>query len=228
MGRRRRELAEDPALAECLKAGLLCNDAQLVQTEGRWQAEGDPTEAALIVVARKAGLPTTAAIATAHPRLDAIPFESEHQFMATLHGGGHGRQRVIYKKGATERLIERCENALGADGEPSRSTAERVHEAVERMASKGLRVLAFARRETHPEHAHLEHDHVAGGLTFLGLAGNDRPSAARSDRRPSGAAAAPGIRVKMITGDHLATARAIARQIELGDPKRANRRRERP
>lgn len=211
------EIAETPALAECLKAGLLCNDAQLVQVDGRWQAEGDPTEAALIAVARKAGLPD-AALANSHPRLDAIPFESEHQFMATLHGGSHGRQRVIYKKGSTERIIDRCENALGGDGQSTVLDKERVREAVERMASKGLRVLAFARRETHPNHAQLEHDHVAGGLTFLGLQGMiDPPRAEVIDavRRCRGA----GIRVKMITGDHLATARAIARQIQLGNEK---------
>ncbi len=216
LGRHAVKLTENAALAECLKAGLLCNDAQLVQTDGRWQAEGDPTEAALIAVAGKAGL-TTAAIADAHPRLDAIPFESEHQFMATLHGGDHGWQRVIYKKGSTERIIDRCENALGADGRTITLDRGRVHEAVEKMASKGLRVLAFARRETHPEHAHLEHDHVAGGLTFLGLQGMidpPRPEAIEAVRRCRRA----GIHVKMITGDHLATARAIARQIDLGDP----------
>ena len=208
-------ITENSALAECLKAGLLCNDAQLLQVDGRWQAEGDPTEAALIAVAGKAGL-TTAGLADSHPRLDAIPFESEHQFMATLHGGGHDRQRVIYKKGSAERIIDRCENALGAEGRAIPLDRECVREAVERMASQGLRVLAFARRKTAPDHVQLEHDHVASGLTFLGLQGMIDPPRAEAIgavRRCRGA----GIRVKMITGDHLATARAIARQINLGN-----------
>jgi cation-transporting P-type ATPase F len=90
---------DHPALVECLKAGLLCNDSQLVQKEGRWEIQGDPTEAALIVAARKAGL-LPKEIDLAHPRIDAIPFESENQFMATLHKGGGGKERMIYKKGA--------------------------------------------------------------------------------------------------------------------------------
>ena len=206
-------VARHPALAECLKAGLLCNDSQLVQKESRWSVEGDPTEAALIVVARKAGL-LEAELSIAHPRLDPIPFESEHQFMATLHGGGAGR--MIYKKGATERLIERCTTALEDHGELVPFEKAQAREAVERMAAKRLRVLAFARRHAASDHARLEHGHVAGGLTFLGLQGMidpPRPEAIAAVRRCRSA----GILVKMITGDHLATARAIASQIGLDD-----------
>ncbi|MGB7839398.1 MAG: HAD-IC family P-type ATPase, partial [Terrimicrobiaceae bacterium] len=194
-------------------AGLLCNDSQLMHKESRWRVEGDPTEAALVVVARKAGL-LEAELSVAHPRLDAIPFESEHQFMATLHGGGAGR--LIYKKGAAERLIERCTTALDDHGELVPFDKAQAHEAVERMAAKGLRVLAFARRHAASDHARLEHGHVAGGLTFLGLQGMidpPRPEAIAAVHRCRGA----GIHVKMITGDHLATARAIASQIGLCD-----------
>jgi cation-transporting P-type ATPase F len=209
-------LARHPALAECLKAGLLCNDSQLVHKESRWSVEGDPTEAALVVVARKAGL-LEAELSVAHPPLDAIPFESEHQFMATLHGGGAGR--LIYKKGAAERLIARCATALDDHGELVPVDKDQAREAVERMAAKGLRVLAFARRHVAFHHARLEHGHVAGGLTFLGLQGMidpPRPEAIAAVRRCRSA----GIRVKMITGDHLATAQAIASQIGLdGSPE---------
>ena len=181
--------------------------------KSRWSVEGDPTEAALVVVARKAGL-LEAELSVAHPRLDAIPFESEHQFMATLHGGGAGR--LIYKKGAAERLIERCTTALDDHGELVPFDKAQAREAVEHMAAKGLRVLAFARRHAASDHARLEHGHVAGGLTFLGLQGMidpPRPEAIAAVRRCRSA----GIRVKMITGDHLATARAIASQIGLDD-----------
>jgi magnesium-transporting ATPase (P-type) len=205
--------ARHAALAECLKAGLLCNDARLAQVNGRWKIEGAPTEAALLVAARKAGLDEDH-LATMHPRLDAIPFASEHQFMATLHGGG-GR-RMIYKKGSAERILDRCDDALGDDGSHAPLDKERVHEAVEHMAAQALRVLAFARLEAAPDHGRLEHGHVGGGLTFLGLQGMidpPRPEAIDAVRRCRHA----GIAVKMVTGDHLTTAGAIARQMHLAD-----------
>jgi Ca2+-transporting ATPase len=200
------------ALLECLRAGVLCNDAQFVRDEnGRLQVQGDPTEAALLVAAEKGGL-LHADTHRAAPRVDMIPFESEHMFRATLHHAPAGR--VIYKVGAVERLLDRCTDALDADGVlvPLDKTA--VHHAVEQMAARGLRVLAFARRHTDTEHARLEHAHVASGLTFLGLQGMidpPRPEAIAAVRRCQQA----GIAVKMITGDHAVTARAIARQIGL-------------
>ncbi len=99
-----------PALAECLRAGVLCNESQLVREDGRLKVQGDPTEAALLVAAEKGGV----IHADAHSRtpvLDTIPFESEHMFRATLHAAHQGR--VIYKVGALERLLERCTDALG-------------------------------------------------------------------------------------------------------------------
>ncbi len=200
-------------LRETLLAGLLNNDSQLVLHDGRLKVEGDPTEAALIVAARKAGL-VPAEQHEAHPRLDVIPFESEHQFMATLHGRGEDRLRVIYKKGATERLLERCTHALGDNGELEPVDREAVHTAAEDMAAQGLRVLAFARREVARDHHHLHHDHVRGGLTFLGLQAMidpPRAEAITSIRKCQEA----GIQVKMITGDHALTASSIARQLGL-------------
>ena len=200
------------ALTECLRAGLLCNDAQLVREKERWAVQGDPTEAALIVVAEKAGL-AHAEINKLLPRLDAIPFESEHQFMATLHGGGKAGQ-IIYKKGAVERLLDRCTTALDDRGEAVALDHAAVSRAAEEIAARGLRVLAFARRLAPREQRQVEHRHVAGGLTFLGLQGMidpPRPEAIEAVRH----CRAAGIRVKMITGDHLLTAAAIARTIGL-------------
>ena len=204
-------LADHPALAECLTAGVLCNDSQLQRDGGRLVVQGDPTEAALLVVARKAGL-TQETVNGATPRVDMIPFESEHMFRATLHDRRHGR--VIYKVGALERLIERCTDALDHDGRLGLLDKAAVHRAVERMAAKGLRVLGFARRHVDAGHAKLEHHHVSAGLTFLGLQGMIDPP------RPEVITAvaqcrSAGIAVKMITGDHLVTARAIAEQIGL-------------
>ena len=206
-------LAQHPALAECLRAGVLCNVSLLARDEtGRLKVQGDPTEAAMLVAAEKAGL-LRADTDRVSPRVDMIPFESEHMFRATLHEAHAGR--VIYKVGAVERLLDRCTDALGARGELVTLNKAAVHHAVERMAARGLRVLALARRHTKADHIRLEHAHVAGGLTFLGLQGMidpPRPEVIAAVRRCQEA----GIAVKMITGDHAVTARAIARQIGLG------------
>ena len=199
------------ALAECLRAGVLCNESQLVREDGRLKVQGDPTEAAMLVAAEKGGVVHADALSGA-PVLDTIPFESEHMFRATLHEAHNGR--VIYKVGALERLIERCTDMLGEQNVLVALDKDAVHRAADLMASRGLRVLALARRHVDADHAQLEHVHVAEGLTFLGLQGMmdpPRPEAIASVRECQRA----GIAVKMITGDHLATARAIAGQIGL-------------
>ncbi len=117
------EISEHPALLETMTAGLLCNDSNLSQNEGMWRAEGDPTEVALIVAARKAGLaigddpdaPGAGAIDL--PRLDAIPFESQHQYMVTLHDAGVDQPRLAYMKGAVEVILARCASAVDAHGQ---------------------------------------------------------------------------------------------------------------
>ena len=205
-------LQEHPALAECLRAGVLCNDSLLTRDQnGRLQVQGDPTEAALLVAGEKGGL-AHAETQAGSPRVDVIPFESEHMFRATLHEAPAGR--VIYKVGAVERLLERCADMLDATGASAPLDKDAVRAVVDSMAARGLRVLAFARRHTEPGHAKLEHPHVAAGLTFLGLQAMldpPRPEAIEAVRKCQEA----GIAVKMITGDHLVTARAIAAQIGL-------------
>mgnify|MGYP005848045987 FL=1 len=209
----------DPVALELLRAGLLCNDSRIVEEDGRWEVRGDPTEGALETVARKAGL-DYAAEESRRPRLDAIPFESEHQYMATLHDAGDGR-RIVYVKGAVEKVLARCDRTLGGVT-PSGGGAlvpldgAAVHGVVDVLAAEGLRVLAFARGELPAGNDTLDHDDVAGGLVFLGLQAMIDPP------RPEAIAAvaacrAAGITVKMITGDHAVTAAAIARQIGLTD-----------
>jgi cation-transporting ATPase F len=205
------DLKTNRALRECLLAGLLCNDSQLVRTDGRLKVEGDPTEAALIVAAQKAGVDAKE-ISERLPRVDVIPFESEHMFMATLHRDSDGR--VIYKKGALERLLERCDKVLDADGRELALDPAAITRAADAMTAQGLRVLAFARRRVPATHAKLSHEDVAGGLTLLGLQGMidpPRPEAIRAVAQCQNA----GIEVKMITGDHVGTAVAIARQLGL-------------
>ncbi len=208
------KVVNQPALAECLRAGMLCNDSQLVRDgSGRLKVQGDPTEAALLIAAEKGGL-LPADIRRDSPRIDMIPFESEHMFRATLHHGRSGG--MIYKVGAVERLVERSTDFLDANGGLVSFDKAAVQRAVGQMGARGLRVLAFARREADPRHARLEHAHVAGGLTFLGLQGMIDPPRTEVIAAVHRCQQA-GIAVKMITGDHLITASAIATQIGLSD-----------
>jgi Ca2+-transporting ATPase len=205
------KLEEHAALAECLRAGLLCNDSQLVIKDGHHAVQGDPTEGALIVAAEKAGLKHTA-IHRESPRVDMIPFESEHMFRATLNEDDE--VRVIYQVGALERLLDRCTDMLGPDGTTTALDHAAVLRSADTMASHGLRVLAMVRRQVEKSHDKLEHAHVAQDLTFLGLQGMIDPPRAAAVASIALFAKA-GIAVKMITGDHLITARAIAKQIGL-------------
>lgn len=198
-------------LIDCLTAGLLCNDAILKLDDGRWLVEGDPTEGALVVAAGKAGL-TREQCAAEFPRLDAIPFESQLQYMATLHRDGD--RLVVYLKGAVESLLPRCSVSLSESNEPIAPANGNFFLQAAQMAGKGLRVLAIARIELSAHSGALQHGDVAGGLTFLGLQGMIdplRPEAVAAVR----ACQAAGIQVRMITGDHAITAAAIARQIGL-------------
>ena len=202
------------AVADLLLSGVLCNDASLANDAGRWKIHGDPTEGALIVVAAKTGLDVEKA-RTQHPRLDTIPFESENQFMATLQAQDEGR---ILLKGAPEAVLKRCTGAADA-GE---FDAAAVLREVEALAVKGMRVLAFAAKPARAQTG-IEMSDTQTGFTFLGLQGMIDPP------RPEAIAAIQlchqaGITVKMITGDHQATAQAIAAQLgilptEPGAPK---------
>jgi cation-transporting ATPase F len=207
------EISSNEALTECLKAGLLCNDSTIVQSEEQWKVEGDPTEGALIVAAQKAGL-ALEDTRRAFPRIDAIPFESQHQYMATLHDAGAGKFKVAYVKGSPESLLPKCQFALTASGSVSEINIPSIHEQLNFMAAKGLRVLALARKELPEASIVIDHHDIADGLTFLGLQGMldpPRPEAARAVETCQKA----GIRVKMITGDHAVTAASIADQVGL-------------
>jgi magnesium-transporting ATPase (P-type) len=197
-----------PALADCLVSGLLCNDSQLKHIEKGWAVVGDPTEGAMITAAAKAGL-SQSGLASSKPRLDAIPFESQYQYMATLHDAV---PPVIYVKGSVEALLRRCSQMMDREGQTIALNPEQIEQVVETMASQGLRVLAFAKKEASAHQHSIEHDDIETGLVFLGLQGMIDPP------RPEAIAAVhacqtAGIQVKMITGDHLATARAIAQRM---------------
>jgi len=195
------------AVESLLEAGVLCNDASV-----GWNAEhavlnGDPTELALLVAGEKAGLRKDAVLKRA-PRVDAIPFESENQIMATLHDRQGQFQLIL--KGAPEVVLQRCE---GLSDQQKREFLS----AVSSFAAQGLRVLAFAerRQENKPKEFILES--VTQGFEFLGLQAMidpPREEAIRSIRQCHQA----GIQVKMITGDHPETAEAIGRQLGILEP----------
>ena len=207
----RQDGKKNAAWVELLRAGLMCNDSVLIQGAEGWKIQGDPTEGALLVAARKAGLDEKQSQHD-YPRLDAIPFESQHQYMATLHGG----RTIVYMKGSVEMLLARCNTILGADGESMPLDRAAVNDRVDAMAVKGQRVLAFARLAVPPDTTAIDHGDVARGLTFLGLQGMIDPPREEA-RQAVRTCRAAGIQVKMITGDHAVTAAAIAAQIGLDD-----------
>ncbi len=200
------------SLRECFRAGLLCNDAALRREGNSWRVEGDPTEGALISSALKFGLSLHEERVA--PRLDVISFESEHQYMATLHADGENGRSVVYVKGAPERLLPRCEAALTPEGVLGPLSQITVMHQVESMAAQGYRVLLLARTTLPDGRTSLDPSDVEGQLVFLGLQGMldpPRPEAIPAVR----ACQQAGIHVKMITGDHARTAAAIASQVGL-------------
>lgn len=205
------ELRNLPALQNCLIAGVVCNDTHLEWKDERWTIVGDPTEGALIVAAQKAGL-EQAQLNELLPRLDAIPFESQFQYMATLHQGRD--HNMIYVKGSLEAILSRCQEMYDSTGYAVPVDRERVQMEAECLAKQGLRVLALAEKAVPKQQRTLEHTDLDAGLTFLGLQGMIDPPREEAIAAVDACQSA-GIQVKMITGDHLTTATAIAERIGL-------------
>ena len=196
--------------ADLIRAALLCNDAQLVETADQWSVHGDPMEGALVTLAMKFGLhPETERADWA--RLDDIPFDAQHRFMATLHRSPAG-EAWVFVKGAPERVLQMCQT----QGPGAPLDAPHWHDRIAAAGGNGERVLGFAAMRTDAATGRLHFAALDQGLQFLGLIGLIDPP------RPEAIAAiaecrAAGIAVKMITGDHAGTAGAIARQLTLAD-----------
>ncbi len=192
---------------ELLRAAALASDAQIVkgEHEDAWRIRGDPTEGALVVAAAKAGLHKPE-LDERFPRRHEIPFASETKRMTTLHEVQEGV--IAYAKGAPEVILPACVARRTAEGEAPLDETHRqaILDAARRMAAEALRVLAVARRaDATPANA--ERD-----MTFLGLVGMidpPRPEAKSAIKTCEKA----GIRVVMITGDHPATAQAVADEL---------------
>lgn len=209
------ENAQDAsALEECLLAGLACNDSYLEKDHDRWLVVGDPTEGALITAANKADL-YPSRITHAFPRVDSIPFESQFQYMATLHDTP-GDERIIYVKGSIEAILKRCYAEI-SDRSFERDELE---QEVDAMAQQGLRVLAFAKKNVPKSQQSIDHSDIETGLIFLGLQGMIDPPRTEAITAVRSCQSA-GIQVKMITGDHVKTAKAIAERIGLQNASHA-------
>jgi magnesium-transporting ATPase (P-type) len=210
---------KDPVLDLMGRVSMLCNDAELFEEEGTWKVEGDPTEGALYPFASKLGLDRQTEQA-ASPRIDAIPFESEHKFMATLHKSADGKE-LLLAKGAPEVILEHCDRAQTAGGQSKPIDRAHFMSASDELAGQGERVLALAWLENPAvKTGSLAPADLPKNLVFLGLIGlldPPRKEAVEAVHECHGG----GIRVTMITGDHKITAAAIAKMLGIGDGKTA-------
>jgi magnesium-transporting ATPase (P-type) len=208
--------SDDPDLMELLRAGMLCNEGELYQEDGKWQVQGDPTDGAILTVAAKAGLSQETCL-NEQPRLDIIPFASEHKFMASLHSSGDDGA-VLFVKGAPERVAARCSRQRSGGGEVALQQ-EFWTEVIENIARSGRRTLAVAVHRGYTNTS-VDIDDIGEDLVLLGIYGlidPPREEAITAVRSCQDA----GIQVKMITGDHVLTASAIGAQIGLAAAEKA-------
>jgi magnesium-transporting ATPase (P-type) len=190
-----------------LRIGLLCNESHLYKEEEEYKVDGDPTEGALIVSALKGGL-NPEKEKKLNEQVAILPFESERGFMATLHVQGSDRKRLIFIKGAPEKVLELCTSCLVAEG----LRTEGILQTADRFAKEGMRVLAMAYREAPETMEELNENNVRGSYVLAGIQGMMDPPRAEVIGAIKGCRKA-GIRVVMITGDHPTTAVAIGKML---------------
>ncbi|WP_449245173.1 cation-translocating P-type ATPase [Desulfobacca acetoxidans] len=194
-------------LHQVLRIGLLCNETTLYEEDGVYKVSGDPTEAALITAALKAGL-NPEEERKAYPQLDILPFESERGYMATLHE--HRGEKLLFVKGAPEKAVHFCTECMFGNGEKMHA----IFQVADNMAKEGLRVLAMAYKVMPPDVEEITHRDVEQGLVVAGVQGMIDPPREEVIEAIAGCQRA-GIRVIMITGDHAVTAKAIGHQLGL-------------
>ena len=211
--------AEDPVLQLMGRVSMLCNDAEMRREGEVWKVEGDPTEGALYPFANKLGLERPVE-QTAYPRIDAIPFELEHRFMATLHQDAAGKQMILVK-GAPEVIFDHCDRQAVGNAPATPLDRHRFERASDELAAQGERVLALAWLEDPGLNAgNLAPADLPKNLVLLGLVGLLDPPRKEAIEAVTECHAG-GIRVTMITGDHKITAAAIANMLGIGDGKTA-------
>ncbi|GAB5046468.1 cation-translocating P-type ATPase [Thermodesulfovibrio sp. TK110] len=203
-------------LIDVLRIGLLCNESSVYPENGEYRINGDPTEAALIVSAMKAGVNPDEE-KEKYRQIAIIPFESERGYMATLNI--HKGKRFIFVKGAPEKVIDMCVK----DSHGNEIEREKILHLASEFAKRGLRILAFAYREVTEEIEEIscrevEKCDAVSGLVFAGLQGMIDPPRPEAVEAIKGCKKA-GIRVVMITGDHAVTAKAIGQMLGISDSK---------
>ncbi|MEM1654913.1 MAG: cation-translocating P-type ATPase [Nitrososphaerota archaeon] len=208
------EIVGDPrsrAFELLVLGAILCNDARLVKGEGGWSVEGDPTEAALLVVAEKAGFKYDE-IRSKYPKMDEIPFSSERKRMTTIHELGD-LGRVAFMKGAVEIVLERCKHVQMGDEvrDLDDEMKRRILRINEELASSALRNLAFAYKRLDGS-VSSSPDDVERDMVFLGIMGMIDPPREEAIEAVK-ICKKVGIKPVMITGDHKLTAIAIAREM---------------
>ncbi|MFO7956655.1 MAG: HAD-IC family P-type ATPase [Candidatus Brocadiia bacterium] len=213
------QLPED--LAGLLRIGALANNALLKEEDGTWTVQGSPSEGALLAVARKAGLDTEQ-LAQEADRIHEIPFSSARQYMATLHLEEDREQRVLLVKGAPDRLLDYCSHIQvnGERVEMDDRRREQVEEVARQFADEAMRVMAGAWRDVEQDKDRVEEEDAEYGLTLVGLWAMLDPPRDESVEAVAEAKRA-GIRPIMITGDHAATALAIARRVGIAEDGKA-------
>jgi magnesium-transporting ATPase (P-type) len=205
-------IIQSPLLGNLINAAILCNDSSLIHKNYEWIVNGDPMEGALLVLSHKAGV-LAETVNEQWRRTDTIPFDSQHRFMATLHHDHEGHARILVK-GAPEHVIEMCNQQMNADNQPGPLEKSYWNKKIETIANQGQRVLAVAMRSTSLQQSSLTFGEVEGELVLIGIIGLIDPP--RKDAIEAVAVCrSAGIRVKMITGDHTVTAKAIGRQVGL-------------
>ncbi|MCS7203069.1 MAG: cation-translocating P-type ATPase [Thermodesulfovibrio sp.] len=204
------DVKTDKTLQLFLKAALLCNDSDLHEKEGKWFIKGDPTEAALVVLASKAGLHIHET-RLENPRIEEIPFSSERKRMTTIHQLQNG-EKVAFMKGAPEVVLERCRYIMKNDkiAEIKEEDKAEILKINEEMAHNALRVLAVAYKDIKDER--VDSEEVEKDLIFLGLAGMIDPPREEAIEAIK-VCKQVGIKTVMITGDHKLTAVAIAKEM---------------
>ena len=191
-----------------LETIAIANDSRVEQKDGQWQVVGEPTEGALCSLSQKARFDRDG-----YQRIAEVPFESDNKFMATLADTPDGERRILLK-GAPDRLLDRCQLQLDANGDTQPLDREWWDEQLDKLSAEGLRVLAAAARTVSSTKDDLSIDDL-NELVFLGLIGIiDPPRPEAIDAIATCHAA--GIRVKMITGDHAGTAEAIGLEMGIG------------
>jgi magnesium-transporting ATPase (P-type) len=208
---------DHPRVVDVARAGLLSSNARLLHRGDEWVIEGPPTEGSMVVLAYKARMNRKKELES-HPRLDEIPFESERRYMASLHKTPDGG-RVIFLKGAPERVLSMCSAQRASNGDDELMDREFWSGQEDDLASRGQRVLAIASKR-------LDHDadtlvvEELEGFTLLGLVGIIDPPREEAIRAIEKCQEA-GIKVKMITGDHMLTAKSIGAAMGIGDGENA-------